>query len=152
MIHVLGVELECTDSAESEKQIQVNNTVRKTGMKKWKTLSFYFLNLLCLTTLIITQKWIREIHILCVFITQLFSYQPWSTLFLFLNTLFKKEKYLFIWLHQVLVVACKPLVAACGIQFCYQGLNLGPLHWKHGVLSPGQSGKSLFLNTFEATP
>ena len=40
------------------------------------------------------------------------------------------------------------IVAACGILFPDQGLNLGPLHWKHRVLATGPSGKSsskLFL-------
>ena len=35
-------------------------------MKKWKALSFDFLNLLCLTALAITQKWMRETHVLCI--------------------------------------------------------------------------------------
>ena len=34
------------------------------------------------------------------------------------------------------------LVVACGIYFPDQGLNLGPLHWKHGVLTAGPPGKS----------
>ena len=29
-----------------------------------------------------------------------------------------------------------------GSWFPDQGLNLGPLHWKHGVLAPGMPGKS----------
>ena len=29
-----------------------------------------------------------------------------------------------------------------GIQFLDQGLNKGPLHWKHGVLATGPPGKS----------
>ena len=33
------------------------------------------------------------------------------------------------------------LVAACGIQFSDQKLNLGSLHWEHGVLDTGQPGK-----------
>ena len=45
--------------------------------------------------------------------------------------------YLFIWLHQV-------LVAAYGIWFPDQGLNLGPLHWEPGVLATGPLGKSHF--------
>ena len=32
-------------------------------------------------------------------------------------------------------MAWKLPVAACGIWFPDQGLNLGPLHWEHGVLS-----------------
>ena len=43
-----------------------------------------------------------------------------------------------------LVVACKLLVAACGIQFPDQGLNLGQLHWECGVLATGLPGQSLF--------
>ena len=34
------------------------------------------------------------------------------------------------------------LVVACGIWFLDQGLNLGPLHWEHGVLATGLPGKS----------
>ena len=41
-----------------------------------------------------------------------------------------------------LVVACRLLAVACGIQFPDQGLNLGPLHWECGILATGQSGKS----------
>ena len=62
--------------------------------------------------------------------------------------------YVFIYLFrlcQVLVVArgifaaaCKLLVAACGIQFPDQGLNLGPLHWERGVLLSGPPGKPLY--------
>ena len=33
--------------------------------------------------------------------------------------------------------------ATCGIQFPEQGLKLGPLHWKHGVLDTGPPGYSL---------
>ena len=52
----------------------------------------------------------------------------------------KKKVYLFVWLGQV-------LVAACGIQFSNQGLNLGPLPWKLRVLTTGPPGKlpSYFL-------
>ena len=41
-----------------------------------------------------------------------------------------------------LVVACELLVAACGIYFPNQGLNLGPLHWECRVLATGPPGKS----------
>ena len=34
-----------------------------------------------------------------------------------------------------LLVTCELLVAACGIYFSDQGLNLGPLHWDHGNFS-----------------
>ena len=44
---------------------------------------------------------------------------------------------LFIGLHQALVT-----VMACGILSPDQGLNPGPLHWEHGVLATGPSGKS----------
>ena len=43
--------------------------------------------------------------------------------------------FIFIWLCQVLAVAC-------GSLFSSQGLNLGPLHWEHGVLTTGPPGKS----------
>ena len=46
--------------------------------------------------------------------------------------------YLFIWL-------CQVLVAACGILFPDQGLNLGPLHWEHGVLATGPPRKPTFI-------
>ena len=55
-----------------------------------------------------------------------------------------KKKYLFTWLHQVLVV--------CGIQALswgmwnlvpWPGIEPGPLHWKQGVLAMGPPGKSL---------
>ena len=46
------------------------------------------------------------------------------------------KRYLFIWLHQV-------FLAAYGIQFPDQALNLGLLHWEHRVLATGPSGKSL---------
>ena len=56
--------------------------------------------------------------------------------------------YLLVWLCQVLIVACKLIVAACGIKFPDQGLNSGPLYWKQGVCTTGPVGKSpvkLFL-------
>ena len=45
---------------------------------------------------------------------------------------------LFIWLHEV-------LVTAHGILFPDQGLNPGPLHWKHRVSATEPPGKSLVL-------
>ena len=51
--------------------------------------------------------------------------------FFFFNISF----YLFIWPLWV-------LVGACGNEFPGQGLNSGLLHWEHGVLATGQSGKS----------
>ena len=48
----------------------------------------------------------------------------------------------------VFLVACRTFscsdlfVVACGIQFPDQGLNLGPLHWEHGVLATGPPGKT----------
>ena len=45
--------------------------------------------------------------------------------------------YLFIWL-------CWVLVAACGIKFPDQGLNLGSLCWEHVVLATGSPGNSTF--------
>ena len=41
-----------------------------------------------------------------------------------------------------LVVACRPLVVACGIWLPGQGLNLGPLYWEGEVLATGPSEKS----------
>ena len=57
-------------------------------------------------------------------------------------------KYLFVWLHQVLVAACWDLLVvthellamACGIYFPHQGLNLSPMHWEHVVLATGTPG------------
>ena len=43
------------------------------------------------------------------------------------------------------------LVLACGIQFPDQGLNPGPVHWEHGVLAAGLSGKSLNNDIFGLT-
>ena len=39
-------------------------------------------------------------------------------------------------------MACELLDVACGIWFPDWGLDLGPLHWKHGVLDTGPPGKS----------
>ena len=57
---------------------------------------------------------------------------------------------LFIWFHQVLVVAHNTLdlhctmkdlsLGACGIQFLDQGLNPGSRHWEHEVLANGSPG------------
>ena len=49
--------------------------------------------------------------------------------------MYLKNIYLFIRLHQALVVAC-------GIWFPDQELNPGPLHWEHGVLATEPLGKS----------
>ena len=49
------------------------------------------------------------------------------------------KKYVFIWLHWV-------LVAACGIQFSDQRLNLCPLQCKHGVLTTGTFYVLLLFN------
>ena len=69
----------------------------------------------------------------------------------------------FIWLCRVLVEVRKifllaswlqfadSLVAACGIWFPDQGLNLGPLRWEHGVLDTGSPGKSLPWPLLETT-
>ena len=46
-------------------------------------------------------------------------------------------------LDDLLAVACELLVEMCKIQFPDQGLNPGPLYWKHGVLDTGPPGKSL---------
>ena len=45
--------------------------------------------------------------------------------------------YLSVWLCQFWVGALELLVAACGIQFCNQGLKPGPLHWGLEVLVTG---------------
>ena len=78
----------------------------------------------------------------------------------FLRTLLLKYLVLFIWPHQVLVVAqgifdlscgmqdlsvaaCKLLVTADGVQFPDQGSNPGLLHWERGVLATGPPWKPL---------
>ena len=43
-------------------------------------------------------------------------------------------QYLFIWLCQVLVVAFRIFVAACGIEFPDEGSNPGAPHWEQRVL------------------
>ena len=89
--------------------------------------------------------------------TQLSNWtEPWlsapsfahTSFFMFWYQFFKKIflKYLFIWLHQVLGVACKLLVAACRIWFPDHGLNLNPLYWECGVLATWPPGESP-LNT-----
>ena len=71
---------------------------------------------------------------------------------------FLKSYYLFIiWLHRVLVAACR--IFSCGmwiLSCCMldlvpeQGLNFGSLHWKHRVLATGPPEKSL-LYFFDVT-
>ena len=46
------------------------------------------------------------------------------------------------WGNELCIAACKPLVAACGIQFPDQGMNLGPLQRECGILATGPPGKS----------
>ena len=58
------------------------------------------------------------------------------------NSFFNIYFYLFIWLCWVLVAACGLLAVACEIQFPDQGQNPCVLHWEHGVLATGPSGKS----------
>ena len=65
---------------------------------------------------------------------------------------FFKILYLFIWLHRVVVAACRiffffVLVAARGILLPQPGIeprppNAGPLHWEHSILATGPKGKS----------
>ena len=60
--------------------------------------------------------------------------------------IFLKNIYLFIWLCQVLVVACG--IFSCGMRTLGCSMwdivpwpgNLGPLHWEHGVLATGAPG------------
>ena len=57
---------------------------------------------------------------------------------------FNISMFIFIWLCQVLVAACRIFsfkIWACGIQFPDQGSNPGPLHWELGVLATGPPGK-----------
>ena len=58
------------------------------------------------------------------------------------------EIYLFIWLHWVLVVACKILVVACGTWFPDQGSNPRPLHWERGILATRPQGSLSSLISF----
>ena len=57
---------------------------------------------------------------------------------------FFPPKYVFIWLHCL-------LVAACGIKFLDQGLNLGPLCWEGKVLASGPPGRSLRMDSVKAS-
>ena len=61
-----------------------------------------------------------------------------------------------LWHAGSLLVACKLLAAAYGIQFSNQGSNSGPLHWEYGVLATGPPGKSLpflvYLSFWHLTP
>ena len=52
-------------------------------------------------------------------------------------------------MRDLLVAACRHLVAACGIQFPDQGSKPGPLHWECGVLAPGPPGKSLWWESYD---
>ena len=80
--------------------------------------------------------------ILCVFISEILagvSIRFWRSIVVMIFNI-----YVFIWLHQVLVTACRIfswgiqlLSAECGIQFPDQGSNPGPLHWEHKVLATG---------------
>ena len=66
-----------------------------------------------------------------------------------------KNMHLFIWLHQVLVAACRifPLqhvnsVLVCAIEFPDQRLNSGPQPWECRVLATELPGKSQSANIF----
>ena len=67
--------------------------------------------------------------------------------YIYTNITIFKFIYLLIWLHWVLVAACKFLVVACGIQFPDQESNLGFLHWKPRALATGPPRKSTY-NSF----
>ena len=45
----------------------------------------------------------------------------------------------------MVVVACRLLVMACGVQFPDQGWNPGSVHWERRVLATGTQGKSLLF-------
>ena len=47
----------------------------------------------------------------------------------------------FFFLKKIFIWLCQVFVAACGIQFPDQGLNLGPLHWDCRVLASAPPGK-----------
>ena len=59
--------------------------------------------------------------------------------------LFYLNIYLFLQLRWVLGIACELLVAACGIYFPDQGLNLGSLPWELRVLATAPQRKSPVL-------
>ena len=40
---------------------------------------------------------------------------------------------------------------ACGISFPDQGLNLGTLHWEHGILATGPQGSPTTISTIPLT-
>ena len=52
----------------------------------------------------------------------------------------------FLWLYQVLAVACELLAAACGNSVSQLGIELGPLLWEHGATGP--TGKSPHFTDF----
>ena len=56
---------------------------------------------------------------------------------------------IFIWLHWVLVVACRIFDLCCVLQ--EQGSNPGPLYWDCGVLATGQPSKSPSLSTLHTS-
>ena len=51
-----------------------------------------------------------------------------------------RSKVFNIFFKKLFISVCQALVAACGIQFPDQGLNLGPLHRALGVLATGPVG------------
>ena len=64
----------------------------------------------------------------------------------------KKNIYLFIWLRWVLVATCRIFSCSMRTLSCSMwdlipcwGIELGPLHWEHGVLATGPPGKSQLL-------
>ena len=56
---------------------------------------------------------------------------------------------IFIWLHWVLVVACRIFDLCCVLQ--EQGSNPGPLYWDCGVLATGPPSKSPSLSTLHTS-
>ena len=83
-------------------------------------------------------------HSLCLEYTLPFQSMNSVNLFSYSRELFSLHLLLFfIWMCWVLVVACKLLVEASGIQFPDQGSDPGPLHWKCRVLPTVPPGKSL---------
>ena len=55
-------------------------------------------------------------------------------------------------MQDLLVAEFKPLVVACGLKSPDQGLNLGPLHWEHGVLATGLPSQDNYLFIEQTIP
>ena len=55
---------------------------------------------------------------------------------------FLKNIYLYVWLHWALVAACRIFSCSTWALTAWSGIEPRSLHWEHGVLATGPSGKS----------